>query len=106
MCQVLGGRRQHFRTEEAAAGGICVDIQQALVPEKDARTALVLEARLSGSEATRLQRTESAPDDADLRIGKNNADRCAAQAGLDLPAQREACSILACNAPLVGGLVQ
>src|SRR5674476_185737 len=106
MRQMLGARSQHFGTKEAAAGEISVDIQQPLVLEQDARAALVLEAHLPGGEGLGFQRVESAPHDADLRIGKDNADRRAAQARGHRLTLRESCGILTCNAPLVSRLVQ
>src|SRR5665811_82312 len=106
MRQMLGAGSQHFRTKEAAAGEISVDIQQSLVLEQDARAALVLEAHLPGGEGLGFQRVESAPHDADLRIGKDNADRRAAQARGHRLTLRETCGILTCNVPLVSRLVQ
>src|ERR1035437_38151 len=106
MRQMLGAGSQHFRTKEAAAGEISVDIQQPLVLKQDARAALVLEVHLPGGEGIGFQRMESAPHDADLRIGKHNADRRAAQARGHRLTLRETCGILTCSAPLVSRLVE
>src|ERR1700674_415104 len=103
---MLCGRSQHFRTQEAAGGELSVSVQQAFVPEQDTRTALVLEAYLAGGEGTRFHRMESAPDNADLRIGKHDGHGRAAQARIYPLAEREARGILTCNASLVGRLVK
>jgi hypothetical protein len=81
--------RKHFRAEKSTGGRFCVNVHQSLVPQQDACTALVLEVHLAGREAAWLQRTKSAPDDANLRICKHHADRRAAQARFHRLAKRD-----------------
>jgi hypothetical protein len=53
-----------------------------------------------------LQRTKSAADDANLRIRKHHADRCAARTGFHRFAKRNTRGIFPRNASFVGRLVQ
>src|ERR1022692_5161410 len=61
MGQMFATRCKHFRAEKSTGGRFCVNVHQSLVPQQDARTALVLEVHLAGREAAWLQRTKSAP---------------------------------------------
>ena len=106
MGEMLALRCKHFRAEKSTGSGFRVNVQQSLVPQQDARTALVLEVHPAGREAARSQRTKSAPDDADCGIRKHHSNRRAAQTGLHRLAKRDTRGVVSRDASFVGRLVQ
>src|ERR1700730_3755671 len=106
MGQMFASWCKHFRAEKSTGGRFCVNVHQSLVPEQDARTALVLEVHLAGREAAWSQRTKSAADDSDLRIRKHHADRRAAQGRLHLLTTPPRRALFPGNESFVGRLVQ